>query len=77
MSSEPHTDPPETVRDFLASLQPPLDGLTAVFVQGGIHDKTALDTFISMTEKQQRCILEKLPLTTFQVQVICNGLELR
>ena len=64
-----------SVRQFLAAMRPPLDEFTAILVQGGIHNQECLEALIAMSEKQQRGVLERLPLTVFQVQVICNALE--
>ena len=66
-----------TIRRFLASIQPPLDDITPILVQGGVRDKACLDSLTAMTEVQQRAMLERLPLTVFQVQLICNALEER
>ena len=65
------------VRRFLASLQPPLDELTPILVQGGVRDRACLDSLMAMNGTQQRSMLERLPLTSFQVQLILNALEER
>lgn len=75
LSAQTGRSSPQTVRQFLASLQPPLDELAPILAQGGIRNTAHLESFIAMTEAQQRAVLERLPLTVFQVQMICNALE--
>ncbi|KIP03584.1 hypothetical protein PHLGIDRAFT_234969 [Phlebiopsis gigantea 11061_1 CR5-6] len=65
----------KSVRRFLASLEPPMEDITSIFIQGGVCNTACLKALIAMTERQQRSVLERLPLTVFQVQLICNALE--
>ena len=66
------------IRAFLGSLQPPMEQLTAVFVQSGIIDKRHLDGLVSMPDAEQMDFLRSdLKLNAFQARHIRLALSQR
>ncbi|KAJ3557985.1 hypothetical protein NM688_g1177 [Phlebia brevispora] len=68
--------PSDAIRTFLGSLYPPLDALTPLFLEGGIHDQDCLTGLAAMSKKDlKEFLVDDLDLDSFQALKIRKALK--